>query len=322
VYITQLRHPFTNAPSYFKHFCGKERLNITEQKDIPPYVTFLHNTSQYEKLVSMTKCGKLGPPISLTRNTQALALGYPHPNTNNVIDFKIFLEKMDKELFHVSILEEFEASLLLLKRKLCWDIEDIFHASLHVQPHADKSQIDDAERLWRMEAHQQWSTLDYILYDHYLTKLHSQINSQSQDFAQDLSHFSWLENEFIKFCQQMCNDMKKIIGHNIHTIQQKLQTSKQIVSPLCGGSCKVTYRDCVMQGAAEHEVKMVLNHQQYPGTCGNKQVGERLVIPLKNCDKRTDVIPGMHVTYLTDLVFDTEHCYRTFPSDDYMDLGT
>jgi hypothetical protein len=247
------------AQSFFDHIHGKKLLKIKTSN----YLEFLHNASVHEKLVIIKRCGPKPIPISVTRNTQALSLGYPHANANNVTDFKIFLEKLDKDVFHVSILEEMSASLVLLKRKLCWNIKDILHGNLHVSKnkwHPEK----DSEMTHLLELHKKWSTLDYVLYDHYLQKLHYEVSIQSQEeFSKELIEYHWLEDEFITFCLKMCEDMQMINNINIKTIMLKLQISKTIVSSMYHQNITVSYRDCVMQAIGEMEVKTVLIHHQY-----------------------------------------------------------
>ena len=50
---------------------------------------------------------------------------------NNITEFKSYLERLDKELFHVSLLEYIDESNLLLKRKMCWHISDVLQIHIH-----------------------------------------------------------------------------------------------------------------------------------------------------------------------------------------------
>ena len=54
----------------------------------------------------------------VTRNFQAFTLLDINANENNITDFKSYLEQLDNELFHVSLLEYIDESNLLLKRKI------------------------------------------------------------------------------------------------------------------------------------------------------------------------------------------------------------
>ena len=125
VYITQIRHPFTQAFSAYRKLAGSKL----------GYSKFLSDPITYEKSIQTGGlCPNAKTPrmkISPSRNVMAQELGYTKTSENNVSDFEVYLKKLDSELLHVSILEELPESLVLLRHKLCWKFQDVLHLRLH-----------------------------------------------------------------------------------------------------------------------------------------------------------------------------------------------
>ena len=60
---------------------------------------------------------------------------YKIANENNITDFKSYVEGLDNELFHVSLMEYIAELNLLLKGKMCWHISDVLPIHTHKIKH-------------------------------------------------------------------------------------------------------------------------------------------------------------------------------------------
>ena len=211
VYITQIRDPFTHNPATFEKFRRWVHLKLS-------YSEFMKDPHSQE-----AGCLKSKPlKYSLCRNVMSLELGYTNQIHNNVTDFMNYLDILNKTLFHVSILEDLSASLILLKRKLHWEIKDLLFMRLHV--HAKKIKEDPEAR--RM--HRQWSSLDYALYDYFLARHKQEVEQQDSTFPEEVNTLIRVQDNFTNFCLQMCGDLAKVDKANTKLLRESMKIYQTI----------------------------------------------------------------------------------------------
>ena len=92
--------------SSFEHFHGVQKMNYLRGKECP-FCSFISSGKEehYFRGIKKDNCWDFNHAAPVTRNFQAFTLGYMNANENNITEFKSYLERLDKELFHVSLLE-------------------------------------------------------------------------------------------------------------------------------------------------------------------------------------------------------------------------
>ncbi|XP_055898375.1 galactose-3-O-sulfotransferase 2-like [Biomphalaria glabrata] len=183
VYISILREPFQQFLSSFFYY----RIDISLVKDFPD----LNNSmSIYSFLSSPYNFTKEENHFTYTRNKQAEDLGFREEHLRNNETLKQYLLGLEKDFLLVMIMEYFEESLLLLRRALCWEMEDIIYIPNNVNKKKEKLTFDEEY----IQSHRRFSVLDYIVYDHFLKIFEEKLNSQDESFKAELDHFKRVLN--------------------------------------------------------------------------------------------------------------------------------
>ena len=313
VFFTQLRNPLSQARSVFQHFHGGLTAGTRQYKE--PFYEYLAQEDKTDiRMRRGTRCFSPPAEFSLTRNFQAFSMGYMNAAENNITDFQRFLKMFDDVFGFITILEDLDTSLVLMKRKYCWDFNDILYIHTHKKV-ALKEQNDPEEELkikrekeQLVGIHKQWSTLDYVLYDHFYAKLHAKVEIQKQDFFEELNEFKILIQNFTVFCANMCQDFSALKPTQIEAIRNKLFTSLPIVKSKFHDSFSITYLDCVLLMAKERINKVILKLRQYPEACLDL-INARLVgLNKDDCDLEQHVYPGYHIKEFERFVLNTKEC--------------
>ncbi|XP_046852232.1 galactosylceramide sulfotransferase-like [Xenia sp. Carnegie-2017] len=100
--------------------------------------------------------------------------------------------------FHlVLIMEYFDESLVLLKRKMCWKVDDIVYFQLNRQVDS-RNQSNPATR----DKILQWSKADLMLYKHFNETLWKKIRNEGDSFWNDVSLLRKKNADFRRICLQ------------------------------------------------------------------------------------------------------------------------
>ena len=73
---------------------------------------------------------------------------------------------LDKDFNLILITDHFDELMVLLKRRLCWNIEDVAYLTLHVRKPL-KRRVRTKTEISKLE---KWNSADVLLYDHFLKK--------------------------------------------------------------------------------------------------------------------------------------------------------
>ena len=93
----------------------------------------------------------------MTQNHFAFEFGY-NETTDSVKEFLPYIESR----FLVLIMERLPESMVLLKRKLCWGMKDVFYVHSNVEVY-EKPAVNET----LVNLHKLWSPLDYSFYAHF-----------------------------------------------------------------------------------------------------------------------------------------------------------
>ncbi|KAK2913321.1 hypothetical protein Q8A67_001720 [Cirrhinus molitorella] len=165
IYITILREPgamFESLFTYFNHHC-------LSFKRVPngSLETFLEHPWSYyrpEEKDSM-----------YARNTLTFDLGgdKDRPASEALAYAKRFAAEMERVFSLVMISEYFDESLVLLRRLLSWDLNDVLYVSLNMRTADSKSSLS-SKSIAKIRA---WNAVDSVLYDYFNASLWRQLRA-------------------------------------------------------------------------------------------------------------------------------------------------
>ena len=231
-------------------------------------------------------CFKTTAVCEMTKNLVAFTLGYTRAADNNVTDFAVYLSKLTEDLQFVSILEQKLESMLLLKRKMCWNIKDILHIHTHLRT------LSSDTNMSLEDMHREYSTLDYYIYDHFARKLEGEIADEGEDFVEELEEYATLQKTFTKLCQQLCYDLQGLAVANVAEIRSVLQREVNIPETKYNAGFSISYIDCLWAMAPEYIIKIMVKLKQYPNAC---MLMDGIGLTPADCDFDKHVYPGYHI---------------------------
>eukprot|EP01147_Barroeca_monosierra_P002803 gene2803-5646_t len=129
----------------------------------------------------------------LLHNSFAFDFGFDHTYTEDQVDDLI--SHLDTFAL-VLITEYMDASLVLLKRKLCWELEDVVYFALKVNKHKPRTVIasEVREKILKLN----W--VDAKLYHHFNESLWRQIAAEP-NFQEELDEFKRLKDQLSTQCE-------------------------------------------------------------------------------------------------------------------------
>ena len=223
-YFTILREPVTHYESTFNYFIrlpSRLKLPTTNQTYLE---YFVEDFERAKKILAHTN--KI-EAVNLARNGMMFDLGLPMKDFDNEDKIKDHIKRLDEELDFVMIAEYLEESLVLLRRKLCWDLEDIVFLPMNARPEAIKTKITEtlARNIRR------WNNADVALYSHFKTALMRTLDVQDEAFFKEVDALKKRNAELRAVCveSELVND--KIV-HFSHVLQYQLNSSA-VYNSLC-----------------------------------------------------------------------------------------
>ncbi|XP_019613684.1 PREDICTED: galactosylceramide sulfotransferase-like [Branchiostoma belcheri] len=190
-YITLLREPLGQLRSQFNFYWMAKSFKISGPN---PLAQFLKDPAKYDHR---------SPGYMATRNPMASDLGFGKKElvalteeamkNNEEVYFprppakvEEFIRNITSQLDLTMIMEYFDESLVLLKRLMCWDLQDILYfKSLSFNYKAKEEEI--SEDLVKM--HRRWDVVDYFLYHHFNRTFWNRVEKQGDDFWGEVKHF-------------------------------------------------------------------------------------------------------------------------------------
>lgn len=203
LYITIIREPWKHFLSTFNYFQVEKLSTITAEHPITEY---LHNINKYEAIYkSPQKASRrycIPDGFSITKNLMAHCLGFPlgfppgrENITSDIISIRKYIDNIDKEFALVMIMEYFTESLVLLKRLFHWDLKDMLYFKTNIGNYTYRDNNKENHMI-----HKKWSSVDYILYDHYNRTFWKKVNDQGSEFSDECKHFDEVQSEVSQFC--------------------------------------------------------------------------------------------------------------------------
>lgn len=221
VFISIIRYPWTQFLSTFNYFRMQRRLGM---KSDNPVTKYLHNIEKYERLFKKhnfrSKC--IPPGYSLTKNPMShclgMPIGFPHFRLNITSDMHkvhAYIDELDQEFFLIMLVEYYHESLVLLKRIMHWTLKDMIYFRRNIGKYKKATRKGGNFRI-----HKQWASLDYLLYDHFNKTFWKKVEQQTEDFSEEVSHFTIIQRRSDKFCDFITRQPESD-KHHLHIPRSK-----------------------------------------------------------------------------------------------------
>nr|XP_002737073.1 PREDICTED: galactosylceramide sulfotransferase-like [Saccoglossus kowalevskii] len=166
-FITIVRSPYRQFESYFYYFKLHVRHGL--QNSSNPFETFLTDESYKNKAKRAV------------RYRQLHWLGYHVENNGNYTNFKSTLKELDKQFALVMITEYMDESLVLLKKMMCWTIDDVMYYSQKVAARKKLNITKDMENVLAAGMVE-----DIRMYNYFNRTLWDKIDKYDGNFTEDL----------------------------------------------------------------------------------------------------------------------------------------
>ncbi|XP_077991588.1 galactosylceramide sulfotransferase-like [Glandiceps talaboti] len=168
-YFTNFRSPQTRLGSHFYFFKVYERFPNSSN----PFLDYL---KEYE-----AKYDESGV-YSEEMNSQFFRFGLSGYDNESTIDIK--LRKLDKELDLVMLTEYYDESLVLLKKLMCWEFEDIVYQPMKVHKSEQPPITHEMMNIIRKV-----SAPEFKLYDYFNRTFWDKVKNYDCNFASDVAEF-------------------------------------------------------------------------------------------------------------------------------------
>lgn len=207
-YITILREPLAHLRSTFQYFGLNTGHRLGSGQDA--IKKYLSNPIKYD---TMPEWMEQAIPLaanrvnSMTRNLQAADLGLSYWDFDKPQVVDRFIKYTINNFDFIVILERMHESLVLLRRHMCWKMEDILFLSKNVNPFRE-FQIKDLTESTRANAYR-WNKIDNLLYQAANRQLDQLRRSQSR-VQEEIAAFKAIQLRVSKHCWQLLGNKKYI----------------------------------------------------------------------------------------------------------------
>lgn len=198
VYITILREPISQVESAFAYYGLLQYLaakNETIRNLTNPLSEFFADPFRLTK--SLPKHIK-GFVNLMLRNRMATDLGMNSSALSSEQLLYSYISELDTDFSLVMLVEHFDESLLLLKKKLCLTTKDILYIMKNKNTSKQPKHFTSTDR----KRHRELSHMDYALYDYFLKKFKTNLDTQSSDFFEELNNFKILLKDAKHACEK------------------------------------------------------------------------------------------------------------------------
>ena len=215
-YISILREPFSQFVSTWEYYRAAKIFTNFHHDFIlgsgeNPLSFYLRNPHTIPKM---------DKPFSYLRNKLSEDLGLGMNEYFFPFKLKEYLETLRRDFTLVMLMEFFDESLLLLKRKLCWELKDILYIPQNVNQGRLRPNYSSVEH----KLHKSLSHLDYTLYAYFRTAFKEELQNQSQEFYEELAHFK----DLLKKVHKNCTSAK-----SFHTAETKWHNAFELSTDDC-----------------------------------------------------------------------------------------
>ena len=196
-YITILRNPLDRFRSAWFFYGFSKRAGVSPAEG--PINEFLSSRNALEEVRKRLLNTSVYRVFNHVSNSNLFDMGLEQENLQNATLVKRYIHKMEEEFDLVMIADYFDESLILLKRLLCWEFEDIVYVKLRVKK---KMKLEFEEEVKKNIL--TWNHADVNLFDHFNRTFWRKVQQEGPSFYEDLVAFRKINQDY----QAMCRSIK------------------------------------------------------------------------------------------------------------------
>ena len=219
-YITILRNPVDHFKSAWLFYNIGKLTGIPHANDnINTFLKSPNALQEIKKKLSKTT-QRMYERFNHLSNSNLFDMGFEQENFQNMTLVKNYIDKMDKEFDLVMITDYFDESLILLKRLLCWEFEDIVYIKLK----AKKRKIEFEEEVKKNIL--TWNHADTILFDHFNKTFWRKVVQVGPTFYEELKTFRRINRRSQTLCRSKEDTKNSFKPETSVLIKKKCALSK------------------------------------------------------------------------------------------------
>jgi hypothetical protein len=200
-YFAILREPFSHFKStmfYFrleaKQFHFKTNDRVSE---------FLSNPQFYERKIAFYFNNMLFGRRSMTLNFMSTEFGFNNGWCTNDNKIREFMEYVKRKIDLVLIREHMTESVVLMRRLLCWSMEDVISLVVNKQDYSKNAagiKYSSATEATLRAKYNAWSRVDFMMYEYFNRTLWERIVEQGPDFWSEVEVYSMVNQLVTRYC--------------------------------------------------------------------------------------------------------------------------
>lgn len=220
-YITIIRNPIDRFKSawIFYNF-QKHHAGISNNSHALTSNSFLKSTNALQEIQERLTKTKVAFIFNHISNSNLFDMGLEQEDIQNMTLVKSYIDIMDREFDLVMITDYFDESLILLKRLLCWEFEDIVYIKLRVT--SKRLELEEEVKKNILT----WNHADVILFDHFNKTFWRNILQAGSTFYEDLKTFRRINQEYEASCETVMKDKTMSVKQKNSLLKKKCALSK------------------------------------------------------------------------------------------------
>jgi len=195
-YITILRNPLDRFKSAWLYYSLSTHARVSPAEG--PINKVLRSANALEEIRKNLLTTSVYRKYNHISNSNLFDMGLEQENIQNTALVKRYIDKMEEEFDLVMIADYFDESLILLKRLLCWEFEDIVYIKLREKKEELKFEEEVKKNILT------WNHADVTLFDHFNKTFWRKVRQEGPSFYEDLKAFRKINQDY----QAMCESIK------------------------------------------------------------------------------------------------------------------
>lgn len=251
VYITVVREPKAHLLSSYRYFHLPQLSSFTDVKK--GFQLFLNDPKRYDKLSDwMVERGNNVHVRSLTRNLQSAGLGLKYKDFENSTVIKGFVKNIEAEFEIILVLERLSESLVLMKRKLGWSLQDIIKVDKNHQVLANWNYSnlskDAPDKAYA------WNNADTLLYKMANDKL-DRLRHGEEKLNEEMELYNRVNSRVTSYCGELAVWNTSVPYYPPPLVVEKSEFNNEFI---------VDREFCVLLLLNESDLSFLFKCKQYP----------------------------------------------------------
>ena len=194
------------------------------------------------------------------QNPNAIMLGLNKRGFHNQSAVQEFIRHIVADFDHMLITEHMDESLIVMRRKLCWDISDIFYLS-QIVGHYDYKNTQLRPDL--LQTLTNWSRVDSMLYETFNETLWKNIAQYGEGFWDELKFYKNQKEKIFNFCSPVLNSPVK--NFNVSNLDEHILIPKSH----WGNEFQIDNVWCMVNQMTDLVLQNTVRVKQYPELCNH-----------------------------------------------------